>query len=64
MYSCVGARSNNTIDCCGHEHETRDEAQLCLLEHQKEMRHQNKISTRQIVEIDSLDQVYEESELY
>lgn len=64
MFTTVGKRSATSIDCCDHEHETRDEAQKCLLAHQNEMRRANRTSNRQIIEVDSLDELYEESELY
>jgi hypothetical protein len=54
MYTTVGNWTSKGLDCCDHEHETRDEAQRCLLEHQKAMRLVNKVSTRQIIAIESL----------
>lgn len=64
MFTTVGIRKGTGIDCCDHEHDTRDEAQLCLMQHQNEMRKAAKVSTRTIVEVDSLDTLYEESEVY
>lgn len=64
MYTTVGRRSTLGIDCCDHEHETHDEAQRCLLDHQNEMRKAKKVSTRMIIEVESIEQVYEESEVY
>jgi hypothetical protein len=64
MWTTVGIRGSNTVDCCNHEHESRDEAQKCLIEHQAEMRRLNKKSVRQIAEADSLDQIADEATLY
>jgi len=61
MFITVGKFTSKGLDCCEHEHETRDEAQECLLEHQAEMRKQNKVSDRRIAEVDSLDEIYEEA---
>ena len=54
MFTTLG---NKAVDCCEHEHETRDEAQLCLLEHHKLMRLIGKVSTRQVVELDSMEEI-------
>lgn len=57
-------RRGARIDCCDHEHLTRDEAQTCLVKHQNECRKDGKLSKRQVIEVDSLDELYEEEELF
>lgn len=61
MFTTIG---NRFSDCCQHEHETRDEAQRCLVLHQNEMRKALKISKRQIVEFESWDEIEEEYQNY
>lgn len=47
----------SVADACGHEHETRDEAQACLTKHQAECRQKGKVSHRLVVELESMDEV-------
>jgi hypothetical protein len=64
MYTTVGKRSSRSIDCCDHEHESRDDAQRCLLSHQNEMRRAGNVSHREIIEVETLDEVYDNAEIY
>jgi hypothetical protein len=58
MYTTAGLRGHK-VDTCGHEHETHDEAQRCLVVHQQEMRKAGKMSVRQIVDADTLTDMYD-----
>ena len=40
-------------DYCRHQHESLDEAQNCLVSHQRLQRARNKVSERQIIEVDA-----------
>lgn len=57
MYTTFGWISSTRYDCCEHEHGTRDEAQRCLVAHQLELRRAGKVSKRQVVEAESLDEL-------
>lgn len=63
MYTTAGRWTTKGLDCCGHEHDTRDEAQKCLLQHQNDMRKAGKLSSREIVEVESLDELYDNQPL-
>lgn len=63
MFTTVGLITETAVDCCDHEHGTRDEAQECLLKHSGEMRKSGRVSLRQVVEVESLDAFYDEIDL-
>lgn len=61
MFTTVGTR---ITDCCDHEHDSRDDAQKCLVEHQNEMRRGGRLSKRRVIEFESWDELEEEFEVY
>jgi hypothetical protein len=55
-WTTAGRRKlNGDLDGCDHVHDTRDAAQACLAQHQREQQRRGRISERTIVAVDDLD---------
>ena len=59
MFITVGNK-----DHCGHEHTTFEEAQICLNDYIDKCRKRNKISNRIILEMESIEQLEDEMQIY